>query len=135
MATKPTQVTFADVNGAVLASSGGVPTAPAAVQGSTGNYATATASAAVVTKGAPGAGVSHVIDGIAWSYNATPGGSLTVTDDGVAVFSIDITTSGPGFFFWPRPLKITANKEMVVTLASGGFGIVGKVNLLGARTE
>lgn len=108
-----------------------------AVAGSTGNtHAPASNTAAVVTKAAAGAGVSNVIDGIAWSYDAAPtNGGLTITDGGSTVFQVAVTAAGPGFFLFPRPLKSAANSALVVTLAAGGSGVTGKVNVLGARTE
>lgn len=93
-------------------------------------------TAAVVTYSAPGAGICHVINGVAWSYSAAPtGGRLTITDDGNTVLDIDITAAGPGSLCFAHPLKGTANKAVVVTLAAGGGVIVGKVNVLGKRTE
>lgn len=74
---------------------------------------------------------AHAItEGIAWSYDTTPtGGGLTVTAGGVTVFSLDIATAGAGFI----PLRKAANlnSALVVTLASGGGAVVGKVNVLG----
>jgi len=108
-----------------------------AVSASTGNtHAPASNTAAVVTKAAAGAGVCNVIDGIAWSYDAAPtNGGLTITDGGSTVFQVAVTAAGPGFFLFPRPLKSAANSAMVVTLAAGGSGVTGKINVLGARTE
>lgn len=94
-------------------------------------------TAAVVTYAAGGAGVSHVIGGIAWSYSAAPtGGNLKITDDGATVFSIDITTAGAGVITLPRPKKnAVANKALVVTLAAGGSGVTGKLSITSHWTE
>lgn len=94
-------------------------------------------TAAVITYAAAGAGVSHVISGIAWSYSAAPtAGNLKVEDgSGTTVFSIDITAAGPGFIPFAAPLKGTANTAMIITLAAGGSGVSGKVNSLGKWTE
>lgn len=100
-------------------------------------HAPASATAAVVTYAAAGAGVSHVIGGVAWSYNATPtAGNLKVEDgSGTTVFTVDITAAGPGFFLFPRPKKGTANTAMIVTLAAGGSGVSGKVSVTSHWTE
>lgn len=165
-----------------------------------------TATAATLTFTAGGAGVSHVIDGVAWSYSAAPtGGRLTVLNgaartvtDGVTtntsttvtsataafvtadigstisgtgipvgsritavgsatsvtisnaatasgsgltvvitpiVLDLDITAAGPGSLFPSHPLKGSANTAMTITLASGAGSVVGKLNVLGKRTE
>lgn len=90
---------------------------------------------AVITLAAAGAGVSHVIRGIAWGYSEAPtGGSLTI-EDGAAnvVFSIPITGAGAGFV--PVFGKGTANTDLIVTLAAGDGTCVGSVNVLEAWTE
>lgn len=80
--------------------------------------------------------VSHVLGGVAWSYDADPtGGRLTVTNDRNIVFDVNITSKGPGFFTFPRPKKGTANKALVITLATGGVGVTGKVNATSHWTE
>ncbi len=94
-------------------------------------------TAAVITYAAAGAGVSHVISGLAWSYNATPtSGNLKVEDgSGTTVFSVDITSAGPGFIPFQAPLKGTANTAMIVTLTAGGSGVTGKISVLGKWSE
>lgn len=94
-------------------------------------HAPASNTAAVVTYAAAGSGVSNVIGGIAWSYNATPtAGNLKVEDgSGNTVFTVDITAAGPGFFIFPRPKKGTANTALIITLAAGGSGVSGKVSV------
>jgi hypothetical protein len=89
-------------------------------------------TAAVVTYAAAGANVSHVINGIAWSYSAAPtAGNLKIEDgSGNVVFSIDITSAGAGFFPFPAAKKGTANTAMIVTLAAGGSAVTGKVSVL-----
>ena len=94
-------------------------------------------TAAVITYAAGGAGVSHVISGVAWSYNDDPtGGNLKIEDgSGTTVFSVDITAAGPGFFVFPEPLRGTANTALIITLAAGGASVTGKVNALSKRLE
>ena len=93
------------------------------------NYATATNAAAVVTFAAV-AGQSNIISGIAFSYSATPAaGSLTITDGGITVFSIDILSGGAGFIPFDAPVKAAANSALVVTLSAGGTAVVGKLSI------
>lgn len=88
-------------------------------------------TAAVVTLAAPGSGSKNVIGALYWSYDAAPtGGSLAVTEDGEQVFKVDITAAGPGFLPFYGGLGSDAeNVAMVVTLAAGGDGISGIVNV------
>ncbi len=93
-------------------------------------------TAAVVTYAA-GAGVSHVIKGIAYSYNAAPtGGNLKVENGaGTIVFSMDITAAGPGFIPFNAAMKGTTNTAMIVTLTAAGAAVTGKVSVLGHWTQ
>ncbi len=91
-------------------------------------------TAAVVTLAAAGEGISNAIRGIAWSYDAEPtGGNLKVEDGATAVFSMDIATPGAGFV--PVCGKGSTNTALTVTLAAGGEGISGKLNVLEAWEE
>jgi hypothetical protein len=93
-------------------------------------------TAAVVTYNAV-AGRQHVISGVAWSYDTDPtGGNLQVEDGaGSTVFSVDITSKGPGFIPFPDGKRGSVNTAMVVTLAAGGAGVTGKVSVLGHGLE
>jgi len=94
------------------------------------NHEPSSDTAAVVTLAAAGAGKRHAIASVAWSYDDDPtGGSLTITDGGTAVFKVDITSKGPGFFNFFPPLLFSANSAVVATLAAGGSGISGIVNV------
>jgi hypothetical protein len=97
----------------------------------TNQHEPAADTAAIVTKAAAGAGISHVLALVAWSYDGDPtAGSLTIVDGaGTTVFKADITAAGPGFFPFLPPLKGTANTALVATLAAGGSGISGIVNV------
>ena len=122
------QVT-ADANKVVLAPS---------VASSANVHAPAVATAAVITKTAVAA-VKHVIGRVVWSYTGglPVGGNLKIEDvSGTTVFSIDICDEGPGEFDFGGGIKSAAvNTAMIVTLASGGAGITGKVNIPVYRTE
>ena len=93
----------------------------------------AAATAAVVTYAA-NATQKHVISGIAWSYvgGLPVGGNLKVEDvSGTTVFSMDISDQGAGVIVFPKPKKSAAiNTAMIITLASGGAGITGKLSIL-----
>ena len=93
--------------------------------------APASNTAAVVTYNAAGANISHLIGGIAWSYNAAPtGGNLKVEDgSGTTVFSMDITAAGAGFIPFTPPKKGSTNTAMIITLAAGGASVTGKVSI------
>ncbi len=100
-------------------------------------HAPAANNAAVVTYAAV-AGVRHCISGIAWSYDGDPtGGNLKVEDvSGTTVFSIDVTSKGPGVIIFPRAKKAAAvNTALIVTLAAGGGSVSGKVSVLNHWTE
>ena len=87
-------------------------------------------TAAVLTLVAGGAGVAHVIASIDWSYNDDPtGGSLIITDGGVAEWTVAVTNGGPGFFSWEPPRSFSLNSQVIVTLAAGGAGVTGTLNI------
>lgn len=71
-------------------------------------------------------GISQMI----WSYSAVPvGGKLSVTDDGVEIFAVDITAAGPGSLSFIQALRSTQGKKLEATLASGGALITGRLFL------
>ncbi len=79
---------------------------------------------------AVGSGTSVTI-----SNNATGSGSgisITITP---IVLDLDIIAGGPGNIFPTHPIKGSANTAMTITLASGAGSVVGKLNVLGKRTE
>jgi hypothetical protein len=95
-------------------------------------HAPVAATAAVITLAAPGTNEvkRHVIHGIQWSYTAAPtGGRLTIvsTTGSVVELDIDITAAGPGAL--GTPISGVINSEVVITLASGAGGVVGKLNV------
>lgn len=87
-------------------------------------------TAAVVTKAAV-TGQKTYCAGVYWSYTAAPtNGNLKIEDvSGTTVFNLDITAAGPGFVQFEPPIFGTANSAFIVTLAAGGSGISGKVNI------
>ena len=94
----------------------------------TSNYP-GSATAAVVTFAAIATRM-HSFKQIVWSYDGTPvGGRLSITIGATTVFDISITAGGPGFI--PLDFKAPKNQAVTVTLASGGVGITGKLNIIG----
>ena len=102
-------------------------------------YAANTAADAIITLAAR-AGQRWSIGGIAWSYE---GGALDTdaelnvwlidTASSNLIWSIDINDDGAGFFIPAEPVKFPANHAVLFELVSGGTGVVGKINILGAK--
>jgi hypothetical protein len=117
--------TLEEIEAYLATLAGGVPALAADV------HAPAAATAAVVTYAAVAA-KKHYIYSITWSYSAAPtGGNLKIEDvSGTTVFTTDITAAGPGQLTFARPIVSSAvNTAMIVTLASGGGAVVGKVSV------
>jgi hypothetical protein len=71
---------------------------------------------------------SHFVHHLQWSYNGSPSaGRLFITSDGVTKFDVDVTTGGPGGF--GLELIGGVNETVVITLAAGGAGVIGKLNV------
>ncbi len=118
----------------ILAANGGtLPTTTGASKaGSAGDTATATNATATITYAAPGAGLYNTISGVWWSLSAAPTTTpvtLTVSDNGVPVYVIDIIVGGAGGFSFGKNLRTSAvNTPITITLTAGGVGIVGRIN-------
>lgn len=98
------------------------------VDADAGNVHVPAANTAAVLTFAAVVGQRHVFIFIVWSYSGAPtGGRLTITDGGTTVLDIDITAGGPGDL--APQLRGEINSAMVVTLAAGGAGITGKLNV------
>lgn len=68
------------------------------------------------------------LQGLEWSYNATPtGGTLTVDAGGVTLASIPIPSSGPGFLM--SNYKAPTNTPVNVTLSAAGATTRGFVRV------
>ena len=108
--------------------SGLVNLAPLSIAAS--DMATPAANAAGTITLAAQAGFAHVIYGLYWSYaGATVTGNLIIQDGGVTVFSVDISAAGPGQLTFGRPIRLTPGNVGTVTLAAGGSGVTGKLNV------
>ena len=93
-----------------------------------GLHAPAANTAAVITLAAS-PGFHHVIHAIQWSYSGTAPttGRLTIAVNAVTKWDVDVTALGPGGF--QVTIAGAANQAVVVTLAAGGAGATGKVNI------
>jgi len=69
---------------------------------------------------------------IAYSYDAAPtGGKLTVKQGATTIFELDVTAAGAKFLDFARnQLAMTASATVTVTLAAGGAGVTGKLNVM-----
>ncbi len=87
-------------------------------------------TAAVVTLADPASDKQcWVVSGFSWSYDGAPtAGSVTITD-GTTPYKIDITAAGPGFVVFGTPKKFAPNTAVTGTLAAGGSGVSGIINL------
>ena len=92
-----------------------------------GKHHPASNTAAVVTL--TGAALTkYVIQSIQWSYDTAPtGGNLKIERGATTDWSVSITTAGPGGFSFILPGN--TNENVVVTLAAGGAGVTGKLNI------
>lgn len=114
-----------------------VGTVPASIRTSTEDYVTTTHTACVVTIPAPPPGWSNVIGGVAWSYTGgTATGSLTIADgSGNTVLSLDcVSSTTQSAVYFDPPRCFSNNTITTITLADGGAGATGKLNILGRYT-
>lgn len=74
----------------------------------------------------------HRLDEINWSYSADPtAGSITIADSSGTIWQLDVTSGGPGFLpFDPHALNAVPGSALIITLAAGGAGVVGKLNAI-----
>jgi hypothetical protein len=90
-------------------------------------------AAAIVTIAAQsadsGANSYRVVDEILFSYSAIPTNGLLTISDGTTVLTLSITGDGPGAIVFAHPYVAAANTAITVTLAAGGAGVSGKLNV------
>ncbi len=86
-------------------------------------------TAAVVTLAAV-SDVSRLIDQVIYSYSDLPvGGRLTISDGGETILDVDTDMSGPAALPLHKPIRTLENSTVIVTLAAGGAGVSGKINV------
>jgi hypothetical protein len=95
------------------------------------NVTTAADTATVVTIGAyPGA--YNYLHGLQWSYDAAPtGGKITVQDGAGGAILWEQAITGAGAGGQDPDVLGSENTALVITMAAGGAGIVGRI--AGAR--
>lgn len=89
-------------------------------------------TAAVVTIAAV-TGVAHELEFISFSYDAAPtNGNLKIeSPSGTTLQEFYVTAAGPGFIpFSGSAVKGASGQAMIITLAAGGSGVSGIVNVL-----
>lgn len=96
-----------------------------------GTHAPAANTAAVVTLAARTGGYL-TITSLSYSYSAEPtGGNLQVESPaGTVIWQIDILLRGENHINFERGLQCAKDQGAIVTLAAGGAGISGKVNVI-----
>ena len=83
---------------------------------------------------APGAGNQQRFDYIHYSYSGVPAaGSLQITD-GATTYYLSITAAGLGHLTFDTT-RWEVNAPVTITLAAGGQGVTGCLNVLGVRYE
>jgi hypothetical protein len=97
--------------------------------------ATASSNTATVITITAVTGTAHEIEMLGWSYDAggtLSGGRLTVeSPSGTYLFDINVTAAGAGFIpFSGSTLRGASGQAVIITLAAGGSGVVGKVNAI-----
>jgi hypothetical protein len=103
----------------------------APIKATTADTATSTANAAAAITYAAAPGFQHGVHALVVSYaGGTASGSVKIEDAaGTVVFFADIPAAGIYSIPFPAPLVGTKGAAMVVTLAAGGSGVVGKLNI------
>lgn len=86
-------------------------------------------TAAVVTLPAVTGGY-NLVACVIWGYDGAPvgGGSLIITD-GTSTITVPIATPGPGKLELARPFAAVITTAITVTLAAGGTGVTGNLNV------
>ena len=87
------------------------------------------ANTAAVVSLAAADGIYQVVAAVVWSYDNTPtGGSLIITD-GTTTITIAIVDQGAGKLELKRPFAGAKGAGVTITLAGGGGGVTGKLNV------
>lgn len=97
----------------------------------TGKTATASANTAVTLTLAAATGKRHAISRIVATYSGAPtGGRLSIeSPSSTVVFDTDLAGTGLQQIEFNPPLVFAENTAVLVKLAAGGSGVVGKVNV------
>lgn len=91
--------------------------------------ATSGANAAVSITLVGKAGYRHHVQQITWSYSGTPTGALSTTGLEGDELTFDVVNGGPGGLALPPSAYGVVGANVVISLAAGGGGITGKLNV------
>lgn len=84
---------------------------------------------AVIVFPVPERNFRHHLAFVAWSYDAPPtNGRLVVHDGASRIFTVPITSAGPGGYQFANPLRCQKESQLTVTLEAGGAGVKGTLN-------
>lgn len=94
----------------------------------TPSHQTSTANApATIAIATPGAGLSHQLNNLTFSYDKPPtGGLITVSSGATIYYRQAIVTAGVGPVV--PGIKLPANTAIDITLSAGGVGVIGYVS-------
>lgn len=93
--------------------------------------ATSAADAAVTVTHAGTVNFAHYITAVIASFDIVPtGGKLLEIKDGATVI-VSIHVSDPPILVLSVPIRLSVGNDVIITLASGGAGVVGKLNVTG----
>jgi hypothetical protein len=93
-------------------------------------------ASASITLTAGTASQVRCLQGVVWSYSATPtGGRLTIASTGQPTFDVDTPATGLNQLDPTQTFRGMPGQSVVVTLASGGASVIGKLNVLSEWLE
>lgn len=75
----------------------------------------------------------HKLQEVLWSYSGTPTGKITVTGLEGDDMDVDVTAGGTGAIPLPPAAYGRVNTSVVITIAAGGAGVIGKLNVFHER--
>lgn len=92
------------------------------------HFPAAADTAAIVEKKAV-AGVIFKVLAVYFSYDGTATGSLTIESDSTVYFQVDVTGGDVNYIEFDEPITANRGENLKVTLAAGGTGVTGKLNV------
>lgn len=74
--------------------------------------------------------VRYKIQGVHVSYSGTPtNGLLQIKAGDTTIYEISITSAGPAPIYFNPPIAGDIGQDFTFTLAAGGVGITGRINI------
>lgn len=80
----------------------------------------------------------NTIEGVIFSYSGNPtGGRLSIqAPSGTVIFETDVIAGGEHRLDFPSNcIQTNTNQALIITLAAGGAGITGKLNIINPKTK